>query len=106
MSSPSLLLKHAIPLIRTHGFTRTTLSLAGNAASPLSDTAVTALFGRGDEARKTLVRAWLKEGLEQMGNVEQNGKMTIQAALKQRLKWNDDVLGFLPEANMSTLHRN
>ncbi|TFL03662.1 hypothetical protein BDV98DRAFT_395024 [Pterulicium gracile] len=112
----STLLLRALPLIRTHGFTRETLSLAGAvptssgpnttskpAGEPLSDRAVSALFGEGDEARKTLIRAWLAEGLSAMndttsvveGQVSQ--PMTVRDALRRRLEYNTPVLHQLPE---------
>ncbi|KIJ52575.1 hypothetical protein M422DRAFT_776199 [Sphaerobolus stellatus SS14] len=100
--SASLLLKHAVPLVRTHGFTRTALSLANvslhnsSQPEPLPDTAVTALFGKGDDARRTLIRAWMHEGLNHMG--EPGKKIDVRTALRNRLEWNEDALEYLPEA--------
>jgi len=101
------LLRHAIPLVRTHGFKRQALSFAAlslpNHTEPLSDTAVSALFGPGDEACKTLIQAWLEEGLDRMGRKDGDeggekprGIISIQDALKDRLKWNEPVLDHLP----------
>ncbi|KAG1762704.1 hypothetical protein EDD22DRAFT_1043092 [Suillus occidentalis] len=65
------LLKLALPLIRTHGFTRDALSLSVLSlptplAHPLPDPSVTALFGPGDDARRTLVHAWLDDARRRM----------------------------------------
>ncbi|KAF8525784.1 hypothetical protein BU17DRAFT_74219 [Hysterangium stoloniferum] len=99
------LLRCAFPLVKTHGFTRQTLSLAALAlpdsphSEPLSEFAVSALFGPGLEARRTLINAWLDEGIEQMGgDAIQSGDMSVRDALKGRLKWNEPVLEKLPEA--------
>lgn len=103
------LLKHAIPLVRKHGFTRQTLSLAALSlptphAEPLPETAVSALFGPGDEARETLIQAWLEEGIHQMGkrarvDAEEKvkGGVSVRDALRERLAWNEPVLAHLPE---------
>ena len=102
------LLRHAIPLVRTHGFTRQALSFAAlslpNHTEPLSEMAVSALFGPGDEARKTLIQAWLEEGINRMGwrngdddGGQAKGSVPIREALKDRLKWNEPVLDQLPE---------
>ncbi|KAF8910574.1 hypothetical protein CPB84DRAFT_1764021 [Gymnopilus junonius] len=123
--SSTRLLKLALPLVKTHGFTRETLSRSVLAlppteahAEPLSDTAVSALFGEGDEARKTLIAAWLKEGLRHMASVpgverpvaglgpaessagpaSADRKATIRDVLRARLEYNEPVLPYLPEA--------
>ncbi|KAH8117937.1 hypothetical protein DFH11DRAFT_1503289 [Phellopilus nigrolimitatus] len=93
------LLQCAFPLIKNHGFTRESLSLAALSlpaphTEPLSDTAVTSLFGSGDEARRTLLRAWLEEGRNDM---ETSKEKTASGLLKHRLRWNEPVLQFLPE---------
>lgn len=98
------ILQHAIPLISTHGFTRKTLSLAVMQLptphlQPLPETAITALFGNGDEARKTLINGWLKEGLEDMKHAKATGA-SMQHILKRRLQWNQPVLEHLPEARI------
>ncbi len=75
------MLKHALPLVKVHGFTRETLARSvlhlsptetrtNTHVEPLSDTAVSALFGEGDEARRTLINAWLQDGLRYMGTVQ------------------------------------
>ena len=101
-SSPSRmtqLLKLAIPLVQRHGFTRTALAhsvlaLPEPHAEPLSDSAVTALFGQGDAARRTLINAWLDEGRAHMRAVPVDG---VKRALLARLEYNVPVLSYLPE---------
>ena len=97
--STQQLLKCAFPLIRTHGFTRQALSQAAlslpkPSEKPLSDTAVSALFGDGEEARRTLLNAWLAEGRKDM---EKSDDRSISGLLKYRLRWNEPVLQYLPE---------
>lgn len=81
---------NSIPTERTH-------------TEPLSDTAVSALFGSGDEARRTLIEAWLKEGLRCMENRARssvNGdadRVSVRDVLRARLDYNEPVLGHLPE---------
>lgn len=93
------LLKLATPLVQHHGFTRTTLARSVLAlpephAEPLSDSAVTALFGQGDAARRTLIDAWLDEGRAHMRAVPVDG---VKRALLARLEYNVPVLSYLPE---------
>ncbi|KAJ3496015.1 hypothetical protein NLJ89_g10541 [Agrocybe chaxingu] len=94
-SSSTRLLKLALPLVQTHGFTRealarSVLSLPPSEAhsEPLSDTAVSALFGHGDAARRTLIDAWLKDGRSP----------TLREVLRARLEYNEPVVSLLPEA--------
>jgi len=107
------LLKLALPLVKNHGFTRSALSLAamylpsGKHAAPLNDTAVDALFGEGDEARRTLINAWLddarvslRESYTQCGaatSVTQTP--SLESVLKARLSKNEEVLKHLPEVS-------
>ncbi|KAF9004620.1 hypothetical protein BDQ17DRAFT_1390141 [Cyathus striatus] len=100
-ASTSHLLKLALPLVRTHGFTRealarSALSLPQSHHEPLSDTAVSALFGNGDEARRALINAWLDEGLKQM-SISQP-KSSLREVLRKRLEYNEPVLQHLSEA--------
>ena len=93
------LLKLAIPLVQHHGFTRTALAhsvlaLPEPHPEPLSDSAVTALFGQGDAARRTLINAWLDEGRAHMRAVPVDG---VKRALLARLEYNVPVLSYLPE---------
>ena len=104
------LLKLALPLVKNHGFTRRALSLAamhspsGNHTAPLSDTAVDALFGEGDEARRTLIHAWLDDARVSLrtsygqGSVATSVTQTpnLSNVLKARLSRNEDVLEHLP----------
>ncbi|KAG2107548.1 hypothetical protein BD769DRAFT_1693803 [Suillus cothurnatus] len=96
------LLKLALPLIKTHGFTREALSLSVLSlptplGRPLPDASVTALFGPGDDARRTLVHAWLDDARHQMKE-EAVEKIEMGDVLKARLKSNEPVLEHLPEA--------
>jgi ubiquinone biosynthesis protein COQ9 len=105
------LLKLALPLIKDHGFTRSALSLAvmyspsGKHTAPLSDTAVDALFGEGDEARRTLINAWLDDARVSLRKFYSQDSDTATTArnpslgnvLKTRLSKNEGVLEHLPE---------
>ena len=99
------LLKLAFPLVREHGFTRQALSLSvlhlpTPHAQPLSDTAINALFGKGEDARRTLITAWLDEGRSEMGkNADQVKDKSVGGFMKSRLRWNDSVLQHLPEVS-------
>ncbi|CAA7269565.1 unnamed protein product [Cyclocybe aegerita] len=125
-SSSTRLLRLALPLVQTHGFTREALAhsvlyLPPNEAhgEPLSDTAVSALFGHGDAARRALIDAWLEDGLVHMRTVrkvERDGKLatdgasgsaptegsgrspTLREVLRARLEYNEPVVSLLPEA--------
>ena len=101
------LLRTAVSLVREHGFTRETLAnsvlhLSNEPRSePLSDSAVSILFGEGDNARRVLIGAWLEEGRTQMRS---NGSASavpstpnLKEALYSRLRYNEPVLSLLPE---------
>ncbi|KAJ6532019.1 hypothetical protein B0H19DRAFT_1189616 [Mycena capillaripes] len=97
--SSTRLLKLTLPLVSEHGFTRAALArsvlhLPVPHPEPLSDTAVSALFGRGDLARKTLFHAWLDGGVESM----KAAPPSVKEALHARLAYNEPVLAHLPEA--------
>ncbi|KAF8630705.1 hypothetical protein AX15_002758 [Amanita polypyramis BW_CC] len=122
----SQLLRSALPLVRTHGFTREALARSVLSqdnvnhvsnlehSEPLSEEAVSALFGQGDDARRTLIQAWLDEGLsymreagkqsqEQQQNQIQNGLdprpgPSLGQVLHARLAYNEPVLSHIPEA--------
>jgi ubiquinone biosynthesis protein COQ9 len=106
MSSSSRLLQLAIPLVKTHGFTRKTLSLFVLSlptphAEPLSDTAISSLWGQGDDARRTLITAWQDDARQQMTNIQ---SPTMREVLHKRLEFNEPVLSYLPEVRqMSSL---
>ena len=63
-------------------------------SEPLSDGAVTALFGRGDDARRTLVRAWLEDARCRM---RREPASTMRDVLHARMRMNEPVLEHLPE---------
>ncbi|KAK0500259.1 hypothetical protein EDD18DRAFT_821102 [Armillaria luteobubalina] len=96
------LLQLATSLVKTHGFTRAALAESvrilppGQAHPvPLSDTAVSSLFGNGDDARRTLIHAWLDQGIRHMETVS---SPTLKSVLHARLQYNEPVLQHLPEA--------
>ena len=70
---------------------------------PLSEGAITALFGAGDKARKDLAWAWFEEGRRCMKGLEDATENTqrlaipIEVSLRRRLQWNEPVLDKLPE---------
>ena len=108
-----VLLKLALPLVKNHGFTRSALSLAamylpsGKHTAPLNDTAVDALFGEGDEARRTLISAWLDDARTSLrkpyslsGAVASTTQTpSLECVLKARLSKNGEVLEHLPEVS-------
>ncbi|KAJ3900804.1 hypothetical protein F5879DRAFT_808527, partial [Lentinula edodes] len=102
----SQLLKIATSLVPTYGFTRETLSrsvleLPKDRAhsEPLSENAVSSLFGSGDYAKKTLIEAWLSEGITQMASAP---SPSLGHVLHARLSYNEPVLHFLPEVSCSS----
>jgi ubiquinone biosynthesis protein COQ9 len=109
-------------LVRTHGFTwealsRSVLSLPTNKVhtEPLSDTAVLALFRHGDDACRTLIRAWLGDGLRHKSSISgveglattllnletsrtwTEKKASVRDVLHARLEYNEPVLLYLLE---------
>ena len=105
----SQLLRSAVPLVKDYGFTREALArsvLTPNQPSlkahdePLSDEAVSALFGQGDDARRTLIRAWLDEGLNAMRKqTDHSVQPTLRQALHARLAYNEPALVHIPEVH-------
>lgn len=98
------LLQLALPLVKEHGFSRealsrSVLSLPEPPSAPLSDAAVNALFGYGDNARRTLIASWLDEGRAQMRSQTSKSLGDVLAA---RLKYNEPVLPLLPEVRLQT----
>ncbi|KAI0789853.1 hypothetical protein C8Q75DRAFT_806515 [Abortiporus biennis] len=96
----SRLLQVAVPLVQSHGFTRQALAnsalhLPTPHAEPLSETAVSSLFGEGDVARRTLIEAWLDNARNEMRSSASNN---IKDILTTRLQQNEPVLRLLPEA--------
>ncbi|KAH7913517.1 hypothetical protein BJ138DRAFT_613825 [Hygrophoropsis aurantiaca] len=99
-TASSRLLQLALPLVKTHGFTRealsfSVLSLPTPHTQPLPDAAVTSLFGQGDDASRTLIHAWLDDARVQMSSSHSSNMREI---LKARLKANQPVLPHLPQA--------
>lgn len=96
------LLQLALPLVRTHGFTREALSrsvlhLPTPHPEPLREPAVSALFGDGDAARRTLITAWLDEGCAHMRS---SPSPSMKDVLSTRLQYNEPVLSLLPEVSL------
>lgn len=107
------LLQLAVPLVKTHGFTRAALAravldLPQPHMEPLSDGAVTALFGRGDDARRTLINAWLEDARCRMKRDNHHvdagtstgawtPTLNVRDVLYARLRTNEPVLEHLPE---------
>ena len=103
-------MKLAVPLVRTHGFTREALScsvlaLPNPHPEPLGDTAVSALFGSGEDARRTLINAWLNEGISHMKEpiVTSGSRVTVKDVLSARLRYNEPVLSLLPEVSRGNI---
>lgn len=99
----SRLLQLAVPLVKSHGFTRealarSVLSLPKPHTEPLSDTAVSALFGQGDDARRTLLNAWLEDARRCMREEAPSESPRMRHVLRSRLAMNEPVLDHLPEA--------
>ncbi|KAF8896442.1 hypothetical protein BD779DRAFT_1433441 [Infundibulicybe gibba] len=104
MATRTKILQLALPLIRTHGFTRealanSVLSLPPSEGytKPLSDSSVSALFGQGELAERTLIDAWLGEGIKHMKQDPSHPK-TLKQALRARLDYNLPVIHQLPRA--------
>ncbi|EIW57684.1 uncharacterized protein TRAVEDRAFT_169640 [Trametes versicolor FP-101664 SS1] len=95
------LLRLAVPLVKTHGFTRealacSALQLPEPHKEPLSEAAVTAIFGGGDDARRTLINAWMEAAVLNMRS--KSSPPSLLELLESRLNWNEPVLEKLPEA--------
>ncbi|KAH9945056.1 uncharacterized protein BXZ73DRAFT_38778 [Epithele typhae] len=103
------LLQLAVPLVKSYGFTREALAqsalrLPTPHEKPLTEAAITALFGEGDDARRTLIGGWLEHA-----RVETRKSLladatpgapppSMRAVLEKRLRVNEEVLPLLPEA--------
>ncbi|KAI0359709.1 hypothetical protein OH77DRAFT_857820 [Trametes cingulata] len=95
------LLQLAVPLVKTYGFSRealarSVLALPTPHEQPLSDAAVSSLFGPGDEARRTLIDGWLDHAREQM-RASVATPASVRDVLAARLRANEPVLQHLPE---------
>ena len=113
----SQLLRSAVPLVKDYGFTREALArsvLANNDTSlkehkePLSEYALDALFGTGNDARRTLIHAWLDEGLAEMRKqtgeqrqLDTSATLTLRQVLHARLAYNEPALPHIPEVTLS-----
>jgi ubiquinone biosynthesis protein COQ9 len=96
------ILKNAVSLVPTLGFTRLAVSQAASNVlkhENLPGRSLDMLFGK-DDVRKTLIRAWLDEGFNAMGSMP----TTVRDALHKRLDWNKPVLDKLPEVSLFSLH--
>jgi ubiquinone biosynthesis protein COQ9 len=116
----SQLLRFAVPLVKDYGFTREALAksvLAHNEPSlkehkePLSEDALDALFGPGNDSRRTLIHAWLDEGLDriremgrqtreqqrQLDTTTTTTNLTLRQVLHARLAYNEPALPYIPE---------
>ncbi|KAF9450068.1 hypothetical protein P691DRAFT_811208 [Macrolepiota fuliginosa MF-IS2] len=110
-STSTRLLRLTLPLVKTHGFTRDALALSvlhlpspESHSAPLSDAAITALFGQEIKAEHSLINFFFDEGIEHMKSRAQafsdsNGRPpSIKEVLEERLKFNEPVLEHLPNA--------
>lgn len=112
MAQVESILRRAFLNIPTHGFTRNAIALASiseKSPRPLSETAISALFGAGDEANRTLIRAWMQEGRTQMNSSSLPASnpsgsprvSTMEQVLLRRLQWNEPVLEHLKDVRPS-----
>jgi len=105
------LLRIALGLVETHGFTRDALAHSvlrlphpETHSVPLSDAAISSLFGQGETPEHTLINLFFDDGLEQMKHRAQvlseseQRVPTIKELLEERLKFNEPVLDHLPDA--------
>jgi len=105
------LLRIALGLVETHGFTRDALANSvlrlphpETHSVPLSDVAISSLFGQGETPEHALINLFFDDGLEQMKNRAQmlseseQRVPTIKELLEERLKFNEPVLDHLPDA--------
>ena len=106
MAQAGAILRRVFPQIPTHGFTRRAIahSVPGD-ATPLSETAISALFGPGDAAQRTLIRAWLNEGRMHMSTATPSTTsksvcIFMEDVLLKRLEWNEPVLPHLKDVRI------
>ncbi|KAG8906333.1 hypothetical protein FRB99_007113 [Tulasnella sp. 403] len=112
MAARTLILKAALPFVPSYGFTRRCLTDAAESLPTqisLSETAFAALFGQGEEAKRTLIQAWLDEGIERLKfSASQTDEMAppsgavvhaeLKTLLTARLRYNEPVLQHLADA--------
>ncbi|CDZ97671.1 60s ribosomal protein l17 l23 [Phaffia rhodozyma] len=106
-----LLLSYALPHIPSHGFSSHALSLASlslpapyHYSAPLPAAGIVALFGKGREPERALVREWLAERrrkleveMKDVGK-EKEGRPSLEQVLERRLEMNEDVRPWLADA--------
>jgi ubiquinone biosynthesis protein COQ9 len=73
------------------------LSLPTPHAEPLSDSALSSLFGNGDDARRTLINYWLDDARIRMKSDAVTESPSMKNVLRKRLERNQEVLEYLPE---------
>ena len=106
MSLRPTILRHSLPLLPHHSFTRHTLALAlsslppshpAHRAQPVPHHAIDTLFGTGNvDPGQALVRAWDAEGRKHMVG-EEGG---VIEALGERLRWSAEVGEHLVEVSV------
>ena len=92
-----------MPLVKEYGFTREALArsvlhLPKPHEQPLSEAAVTSLFGSGDDARRTLIDGWLDLARAEM-KATSSPSTSLRDVLANRLRVNEPVLPLLPEVS-------
>lgn len=108
MAQAEAILRQAFNQISTYGFTRRAIAHSiPNSATPLSETAISALFGPGDAAQRTLIRAWLNEGRMHMSTAtpsasSKSDAISMEDALLKRLEWNEPVLPHLKDVRITS----
>lgn len=109
-----LLLSHALPHIKSHGFTSQALSLASlslpapyHYSAPLPPAGITALFGKGREPERALVKEWLadrRKALEVELKVKgKAGRPSLEDVLQRRLEMNEEVRPWLADVRVPPL---
>jgi ubiquinone biosynthesis protein COQ9 len=107
MAQAEAILRQAFNQISTHGFTRRAIAHSiPDSATSLSETAISALFGPGDAAQRTLIRAWLNEGRLHMSTATPSASskpeaVSMEGALLKRLEWNEPVLPHLKDVRIT-----
>jgi ubiquinone biosynthesis protein COQ9 len=106
-----MLLRAAVGLVGVHGFTRNALALSVTQlppphthAAPLSDAAISALFGAGAKAEHSLINFFFDDGIQKMKaraqalSTSEGRPPTIKEMLEERLQFNEPVLEHLSSA--------
>ena len=97
--------------MKIHGFSRDALAqsvlhLPKPHEQPLSDAAVTSLFGDGDDARRTMIKGWMALARENMraAAAASSTPPTLRDVLGKRLQLNEEVLPHLSEVSGAHMH--